>query len=380
MTSNNVLRYEYLVATNTRAIVAGCLLAILLGGTVAFTGVATPPIVGAADAADPVERTVHGASVSQHVHVDVLEDTTAYTAGETLTDRSFYPIANASDPVVTANADAKHATLTDLEVTLTYEAAARTDVDAPFYSHTESLVAEAVDGSTASVETSLPIEAVLEKRAALEAEFGTGVLVTVTVHSSATYEFEAPSGEVTESTVRTGGTVAPVGNVYGLPSDSNRVTQTTGVEADSEVSTSGLLNPLAVTLVVAGVGGAVTAAVIGRRADPETLAREIQRRRFREWVTPVESYTPQGAVNVVEVLALGDLVNLAIDTRRRVLYHRPVDEYIVVDGSTLFKYAPDDDHSVGVTEAFGMALEDVGPIPSPPQPEPDPFGEEGRDD
>jgi len=76
-------------------------------------------------------------------------------------------------------------------------------------------------------------------------------------------------------------------------------------------------------------------------------------------VTEVESYTPQGDVNTVEVTNLNDLVNLAIDTNQRVLFHRPVEEYIVVDDDVMYKFTPDLGEDAGSTELFGLRKEDL---------------------
>lgn len=367
MNSVTKLRAVHAVKTNSRELAVLCLMAILVGGIVAFTGVGTAPVGGTPLSESPDDPTTHSASVSQSVSVEVVNETEAFEAGETLTDRSLYPQENTSDPTVTASADAQRATLTELAITVRYEAAPRTDTGTPFYTSTDTVAAESVNGSQATLEGAFPIGDVLDRKAALENEFGPGTTVTVSVRSAATYQFEDSSGAMTQSTVRAGDTLAVVGNMYALPSESSRQIERTGETPATESEPSSWLNGLAVVLILLGGAGAVTTYLVEQRADPARLERAIQRLRFQEWITDIDSYTTQGNTNVVEVDSLPGLVDLAIDTRRRVLYHRPVNEYIVVDGKTVFKHVPESDSPDTADDAVGQS---PGELEAPPSPSP----------
>lgn len=360
------LRAVHAIKTNSRELAVLCLMAILVGGTVAFTGVGTAPVGGSPLAESPDEPTTHGASVSQSVSVEVVNETEAFEAGETLTDRSLYPQENTTDPTITASADAQRATLTQLTISVRYAAAPRTDTGTPFYTSTDTVAAESVNGSDATLEGELSIADVLDRKAALENEFGSGTTVTVSVRSTATYQFEDASGATTESTVRAGETVTSVGNMYSLPSESNREVERIGEAPATGSGPSSWLNGVAVVLVLLGGAGAITTYLVAQRTDPARLEREIQQLRFKEWITDIDSYTTQGNVNVVEVESLHGLVDLAIDTRRRVMYHRPVDEYIVVDGKTVFKHVSGAESPDADDESDGQSSRGFVSIPSPP--------------
>lgn len=99
MSSLNLLRYKHYIATNAWLLVTLCVVVIVLGGAVAFTGVATPSVLGGTPVEEPRERVIHTGSVEQSVSVEVVDDTEAFTAGQRLTDRSLYPTENAADPL-----------------------------------------------------------------------------------------------------------------------------------------------------------------------------------------------------------------------------------------------------------------------------------------
>lgn len=371
------LRAKHYLATHAHAIIAACVLAVVIGSIIAFTGVATPAI-----AASPLhesqssDRVTHTTGVSQSVTVDVIEDTNAYAAGDTLTDRSLYPLGGTAAPVVTATADANEATLTYIAVTVRYEAAPRNDVNDPFYTDENVIIERSPDATEADVEATVPIRDVLAEKQSLENEFGSDVVVQASVTTDVRYEYTPVDGPVVEETVSIGGPIERAGNMYGIPSDSTQTTHTSGTAITETTSVASFVNGASLTAILAGVLGIISGVVAARRIDAKAVSREIQKRRFRDWVTEVESYTPHGPVNVVEVTSLNDLVNLAIDTQRRVLYHSRVNEYIVVEGGTMFKYTPDGEGSSGNTELFGMNPDDLdlGPPPrnfasSPPMSE-----------
>lgn len=360
MESYSWLRLKHAIATNTRAILAASLVVVLVSGAVVLTGLVAPPIDGSPLATqDDAAPTLHATSVEQHASVTVTEATTAYDRMETVRDASVYPLANATDPEVTARARADNAELTNLTVTLTYAAREGTGESEPFYTNETVLATAEPNGSVAAASTTVPIAAVLDRIASLEAEFGSGVTVSATVTATATYEYEVARGQVVRGTETVTGDVERVGNLYRFPTGEQRTTQRTGTGTGTGGDAAPIVNWL---FLVAGFSalflGGLTAGVT-RVVDTPAVARKLQWQRFREWVTEIESYTPQGEVNTVEVTGLGDLVNLAIDTNRRVLYHSQVGEYIVVEDDVMYKFSPDSEENTGSTELFGLREEDL---------------------
>jgi hypothetical protein len=296
----------------------------------------------------------HAASVEQSATVTVQNNTTAYEAGEQLTDASLYPLRNASDPRLVATAQVDNGDLRALKVTLTYSAAILTDLRAPFFNRTVVLASIDDPQSTAQVTTDVPVTQILDQREQLQSEFGPGTRVSTTIATKTIFEYQTPQGQVLTRTVETGGEVVPIGNLYTFPNGQDRVTIETSPPTETPDALSDMVlygfGLAGLCAVVLGIAVAVST----RYIDPTEVALTIQWVKFRAWVTEVESYTPQGDVNTVQVTSLTDLVNLAIDTNRRVLYHKPIQEYLVVEGATMYKYVPEGRGESGSTELFGM--------------------------
>ncbi|WP_227132852.1 DUF5305 family protein [Halorubellus salinus] len=359
MESYSWLRFKHALATNTKAIVVACVVVALFTTTMLMTGFVTDASALSPLADDDEVTSFHAASVEQHATVTVRNDTDAYADGETLRDASLYPRQNASDPTVNASATVDRGSLDALNVTLTYTATRAAGDGSGFYE--KDVVVATVDRprSSANVSADLPIEDVFETRDDLEAEFGDGVSVSVSIATMATYSYETPTGRTVTRTIETGGAIEPVGQLYALPTGSDRATHRTGPSPDANGGVSPFANWLAIVALLSSLVFGVATVVSDRFIDADDVAREIQWQRFRDWVTEVESYTPQGDVNTVEVTNLNDLVNLAIDTNRRVLFHRPVEEYIVVENDVMYKFTPDVGEDAGSTELFGLRKEDL---------------------
>lgn len=350
--------------SHKKQILALSTVAIVVGLSIALTPVVTPSIAetNLEDSTATVQET-HTAGASQHIRVEVTNNTTAYEAGEMLTDQSLYPLQNTAPPVVFATVDAQDATITDAKIQLTYEAAPRTAAQDTFYTNTTTLVSAPSPGPGTTLNATLPIKAIIAEQRALRNEFGSDVIITTDLQTVISYKYESANGAVFEDTATAGGTIVTDKTMYSAPSDTTETTHTTGGTHDSGSDYTAHINAIAIVLSALGVTGLVALIVCSRRYTSKAIKRKLQRRQFNEWVTEVESYTPEGSMSVAEVTSLSDLVNLAIDTQRRVLYHKQVDEYIVVDGSTLFKFTPDQDSDGGSIEMFGMDTVDLEDLP-----------------
>lgn len=376
-----LLRLKHALARDGAAVAAVLLVGCLLASTVVLTGMVTPassysPL--AETPGEPSERLVHVTALQQDVAVEVTEDSEAYTAGDRLENQGTYPISGATDPTVTTTAAAEDAGIKSVEIAVVYEAAPSGSPTEPFWTDTVVLASETYDGSAeASLETTVDVESITERRAALREEFGPEATVSASVVSTATYGYESAEGERFEETLTVGGPLTLGESLYQLPHESTRQTPTTGGESPGTASSGSLLNVVfGLFSATAGIG-AVGAAAAWLFVDPGRTRRELDRRRYEDWVTAVESFTPQGNINTVTVSSLGDLVDLAIDTRHRVIYHKPVDEYFVIADDIMYIYAPDrEPGEPSATANFGMEIPqaDVPPVNFDPPAGPTPDG------
>ena len=377
-----MLRLKHAIATDWERVAVIGVLALVVSLLVAFTGFLTPAIAASplAEDTEATDPTVHSVGVEQNVHVTVLNDTTAYDEGEQLANTGLYPSNGTSQPTVVASAEGQQATIRNLSLVLTYAVAPRDDRENPFYTDARVLETAEPDAATASVRTKLAIREVFARQQQLQEEFGTEVEVTADLHTRVTYAYSTPEGATRTESVRVGGAIERTEKLVGLPHDTQRETHTTGQAATTNDSAT-LVNGLALLVTILAALGLVATRAAISRIDAEAVERALQRRRFEEWVTEVESYTPQGNSHVVEVASLGDLVDLAIDTGRRVLSPADMDEYLVVDDNTVFRYAPSTEAKsamqFGFSEFEGTIPDASNALEGDSQ---DPFGESQGDD
>lgn len=359
------LRAKYVLTTQYVKISAIALILLGICIMLLLTNVATPAIAMSPlmeDSQPQPESATHLAGVSQDATVNITNTTDAFTKGQTLKNRPAFPLRNASAPVVTAGGDAQNATINTIEVRITYAASFTNPGDA-FYTKEETVATKEISGTSGTLETTVDIRSVFERRNELEDEFGDGATVTPTIESVVTYQYTPVAGETQTSTVSVGGAITSIGALYSLPTTTDQRRHET--DAPATDPTSPLAN--AVIAIVGGVSIVLFGLTLflGNQNGRKKLARRINVNRYDEWVTEIASYTPHGETNVVDVQTLAGLVNLAIDINERVLYTPDLEEYIVMDAGTMYKYRSDESDRDGGSEFYG--LRDSSEIPDMPE-------------
>jgi hypothetical protein len=348
------LRIKHELTTHYVKIAAVSLVFIGICTVLLLTNIATPALAISPYAEEPQpDPTTHRAGVSQAATVTITNTTDAFTAGETLEDRSVFPLQNASAPVMTVDAEGQDATVNTITVRIIYTASTTGGSDGRFYASEETIAKKSVNGASGTLETVVDIQSVFERKTELEAEFGSGVTVVPAIESTITYHYTSLTGQTQRDTVSVGGDITAIGELYSLPRGSEQELQTMGPPAID--ATAPLLNA-----AVGVIGGAFvllsgTALLIGRRNGRKKLGRRLRARRYDEWVTEIDSYTPRGDINVVQVETLVGLVNLAIDVNERVLHTPELEEYIVMDDDTMYKYRSKESDIEGGSEFFGFS-------------------------
>ncbi len=94
----------------------------------------------------------------------------------------------------------------------------------------------------------------------------------------------------------------------------------------------------AVMLLLAGG----TLAFVRQGVDTEYLRTELARSEYAEWISRGEIPT-RGEKEFVGMDSLEDLVDVAIDSNRRVIYDGNIDTYAVVEGQLVYYYTPSDE-------------------------------------
>jgi len=99
----------------------------------------------------------------------------------------------------------------------------------------------------------------------------------------------------------------------------------------------GALGALGVLFVAAGV----VVSRVESLLDPEALRREMIHDQHAEWISRGE-FPTSADKPYISILTLEDLVDVAIDTNRRVIYDPQIEAYAVIDSSEIYYYAIED--------------------------------------
>ncbi|MFB6093039.1 MAG: DUF5305 domain-containing protein, partial [Haloquadratum sp.] len=89
-------------------------------------------------------------------------------------------------------------------------------------------------------------------------------------------------------------------------------------------------------LLFFGVAG--VALRVRDRVDPEALRTRIAHDQHAEWISRGQ-FPTDSEKQYISILSLEDLVDVAIDTNRRVIHDPQIDAYAVIDGSEIYYYA-----------------------------------------
>ncbi|MEF8884406.1 MAG: DUF5305 family protein [Haloarculaceae archaeon] len=347
-------RVRYLLASNLTSIVVGCLLLAAVGGAVAVqvqTGPETTTEQRTAGGWTPDGGFEHSALVRN--------GSRAFSEGERLRNRSVYftraaPILDGAH-VFTHSGGADPATVST-DVRLVVRAVEGTDDDTTVLWRVSESIASAEDGRLEPGEShrvpfSVNVTAQSELASAVEEQLGTTrgrTEILVVAETSAETTLAGESESVTRVD-RLRVSVSP--GTYSVSRDlaaGETVTVTETVRVPVEPDPLREYGSLAALLV--GLGGAGVVVGLhrtGRLALPQErrvqFAREQTRESYAEWIS-VGHVPPVGDdERVVTVDALVDVVDVAIDSDRRVIEDRDTGEFVVLDGEIRYVHDPSAD-------------------------------------
>jgi len=386
------LAHNWAATAAVAGLIAVGVLAVFLAGIVPPAGI----LADAPADATTVEET-HAVEVDA-VHYGVAPDgLAAYDAGAVVRDKPVYQ--RGIDPLYVApRTEARGAAVEDVTVRLEYAAAPGGD-DPPFWTRAEPLAP--VDDPPADVGGDhgvyrLPVAEVAATLDRLGEEYGSEAVVTAAVRIEVSYAYvpadhrptddgdpgdpspaDADPAAVETGTVGARLSVAPGERATRLSGGANDavVTSTAAAGAagpDVRTLGGGVLPAVPLARLLAGVGllaAAVSAgaAAYGRRCDPDAVDQRLERVRHREWVTDVTHLTGVEYQSLVYVETKTGLIDLAIDTRSRVLHVEGTDEYFVIQGNTIFVYGSElSSEELPSALSFGLSGPGPGGAAGPP--------------
>ncbi|KAB1193247.1 hypothetical protein GJR96_07225 [Haloferax sp. MBLA0076] len=291
-------------------------------------------------------------TVSEEVNVQTIEssvgtsavvtgNSTLYEQGETLENRSAYFVPVTPNLSFHAETDVPPGQDVTVSQRLTMNVVGVRG-DQPFYQSEEVLLDErrsVSDGSVAatrSINVSAMRKDIQTKRAETD---GVGRF-RVSLELNVTYQTDSYEGSLSTS--------APFvisGQAYyldGAVADSQTHSETVQREVQRPSDPAEYGGLALVGLVLFGLCGVIvrTEAV----SDPEELRTRISHSRHDEWISRGE-FPTESEKQYISILTLADLVDVAIDTNRRVIYDPDIEVYAVIDGNEIYYYSLGDLHA-----------------------------------
>jgi hypothetical protein len=358
--SESVLRLKYILSRYGTLVIVG----LLLVSTVAFASTAfaygeSPEIRQITEQTDKqsFETTVNTSAA-------VTENTTLYEPNQTLSNMPVYLLS--ASPNVTISAQT--AVPDDRAVAVTHQISIKlyaTRGDDVFWSETRTLASDSVQVTDGRLETQATID-VREIRSGRLNEVQSEVqnignlraeIYVDTVYESETYQGTLGVTMPMQITDRSYTLDAPRSDEQ---SHATPVTRTVTVSGeDAAVGAANLSNATAQAALLPGSGPtavdsdtalrsglgilALAAALVvwrvqGRLPDRESLEQAYDKRRYSEWVSRGRIPASDAYQRVV-IEEFVDLIDIAIDSDKRVIHDRDQARYGVIDSTTIYQYS-----------------------------------------
>lgn len=228
------------------------------------------------------------------------------------------------------------------ELMLYREASFREEV---FFNEEEMLASETtvVEDGEMRIETTLDMASVVDRTNEIANTIqGTGTS-TVGIRLQTSYETSSVEGGQYEGTLSIQSEFAFSDRAYWLTADELQSSQTESQTIEASVQESSPNYQLITVLVISGllvitIGSRV--ALWGRGVDLTELETDVDRSRYEEWISQGDFPTDSGK-QYIYISSLEDLVDIAIDSGKRVIYDPELDTYGVLDNDMVYYHSSD---------------------------------------
>lgn len=314
----------------------GQTLAILLA-VVGVLAIAAGAYVYATPPTETVTERVDEQSVSAGIEhsARVTGQTSLYSQGERLVDASAYLFS--ATPEVNLDAVVRAPSGTEIDQRMTVELTATNNGEV-FWSdrHLLGTRSQEVSGGEARLSTTLNVSEISQQVASTRSELGETGILSTRLNLTVAYDTGTYQGEliVTSPIVLTES--AYWFNQDLSSSETHFQERTRTVQAQPDLATVAGLELVGV-LALFGAGVLI---LRRRREDLSEIETALAHERYEEWISEGELPT-QTDKKHVHINSLEDLVDVAIDSNKRVLHDIELNTYAVVDGDLIYYYTTD---------------------------------------
>lgn len=331
------IRAKLLVSTYGRQLVAVLLVVgVLLIGSAGWV-YAHPPTTTVTDNTNKqtIESTLHTSAV-------VTGESNLYEQGTQLRDTPIYLLG--STPNVTLTVHTSTPPDETVQLTQQLELVMQATSDGTVFWERSRLLEEqqatATEGSS-NTSTTLNVPEIQNEADQIRSEIGPKSSLHVFIRVTTAYETSRYSGTMSDTS-----SLGVSGTTYSFEPLTLEKTESTPKDRVVILPNRNVFSYLvpagggiAVLLLAVGIG------IMSRRATvPDSLAQQIHRTRYSEWISAGTLPQSMGAQRV-PVDSLEDLVGIAIDTRKRVVFDEQQDVYVVLDGTIAYYYGDWHPHS-----------------------------------
>lgn len=326
-------RLKLFISENQRILTAVLLVAGVLALVAAGYIFATPTT-------QTVTEETNVQTFESHVETSALvtNETALYDRGERLENRSTYFLTTSPLMDFEMNTTVPAGQPVEVSQRLELEVLGVRDGQ-PFFRSTRTLLEanQTVRDGTATAESTLNVSAVSQNLATYLEEAQPIGQFRLQLRMDVTYRTDSYEGRLQSSVpfVINGQAYYIDGSLAAEETESQFVEQQV-TEPPSPAEYGGLI---VFALLFFGASAAVVR--IGRRANPEEFRTQIAHDQHKEWISRGQ-FPTNSEKQYISILTLEDLVDIAIDTNRRVIYDPQIDAYAVIDSSEIYYYALED--------------------------------------
>lgn len=312
-------------------------LAAIGGGGYVYTNPPTEEI-------PPQETDVQEFTASVEHSAEVVEETPLYDPRTTIENQPVYFINGTPTVQFAAIAEVPDDRPVNVSHRLTLYRAI-TFQDTVFWDEETTLAADraVVEDGQLRIESELDIPAVSNRTAELDRAVSDVGSISTSIRLRTTYETESSGGEPYEGELTAQSGLQITGQAYWLKSDlraGETESQATGGTVRQQPPNLGLVGMLGGAGIVLILGGIGLAFWSSQRADVQGLEEKVYRSRYDEWISEGDFPTDAGK-QYVYINSLEDLVDIAIDTGKRVIHDPELETYGVVDEDIVYYHASD---------------------------------------
>lgn len=320
----SLARYGIVVAVVLALLAA----AAIAGAVVTYTN---PPVE------EVTERTNQQAVATDvQSSARVVNDTELYSTGQVLRDQPAYFYDATPNLTLGVRTTVPADQSVEVSQRLSLRITGARDGE-PFYQSRRVLIARQTATDSGSVRTNATVNMSALRRSVERTRAAIGAVGTlqVSMRLTVTYETDRYAGALNASSP-----VALAEEAYWLDGElaasrTHSESETRRVTQSPDMTTVGLLGLLGIVLLAV----AVVVRRESRDIDYTSLRTELEHTRYEEWISSGEIPT-KSENDYVRTESLEDLVDVAIDSNRRVIHDQDLNVYAVVQGNFVYYFTP----------------------------------------